>query len=62
MKAVEMASSQRKVADDFTSTFPRETVQQWKQMVKEWQANPSRPNPYVSNERGMFFKVHSSRV
>ena len=62
MKAVEMASSQRKVADDFAATFPRETVQQWEKMVKEWQANASRPNPYASNERGAFFKAHSNRA
>jgi hypothetical protein len=52
VKAVEMASRQRKVANDFSTTFPRSTMQKWRQMVEEWQANPSRPNPYVSNERG----------
>ena len=55
VKAVEMAKSQRKVADDFTATFPIETVQEWKRMVEEWQADSSRPNPYASNERGVFF-------
>ena len=24
-------------------------------MVQEWEVNPSRPNPYVSNDRGRFF-------
>ena len=43
---------QRKAADDFTVTFPHETVQRWRKMVEEWQANHSRPNPYVSNEQG----------
>lgn len=50
-----MALKQRKVADNFTATFTGETVQRWRQMVKEWQANSSLPNPYVSNDRGMFF-------
>jgi hypothetical protein len=49
LKAVEMASKQRKVADDFTATFPHTTVQQWRRMVKDWQANPSHPNPYALN-------------
>jgi hypothetical protein len=55
-KAVEMKSKQQKVADDFTATFPSETVRQWRKMVKRWQKKPSRPNPYVSNERGTFFE------
>jgi hypothetical protein len=54
-KAKEMASIQRKAANDFAATFPEDTIQQWKQMVQEWEANPSRPNPYVSNDRGMYF-------
>ena len=58
IKAVEMASRQSKVADDFTATFPRNTVQQWRQMVEKWQANPLCPNPYVSNERGVFFRTY----
>jgi hypothetical protein len=29
-------------------------------MVKEWQKDPSRPNPYVSNERGTFFRRYFS--
>ena len=49
-----MESRQRQAADDFTATFPRETTQKWTQMVKEWEANPSYPNPYVSEERSKF--------
>lgn len=56
VKAVEMAKSQRKVANDFTATFPDETIREWEQMVEEWQADSSYPNPYASNERGMFFR------
>lgn len=55
-KAVEMEKTQRKVANDFSATFPLKTVRQWRKMVKEWQANPSCPNPYISNERGMFLE------
>lgn len=47
-----MASKQRKAAGEFTATFPPETIQQWKRMVKEWEADSSRPNPYISNDRG----------
>jgi hypothetical protein len=56
VKAVETASRQRQVAEDFTATFPYKTVQEWRQMVKEWQANSLRPNPYASNERGVYFQ------
>jgi len=52
-----MALGQRRVANDFTATFPRETVQAWSRMVKEWEADPSRPNPYVSKEQGMLFST-----
>lgn len=54
MKAVEAASKQRKASDDFTETFPQDVVQQWRRMVREWEVNRSRPNPYVSNDRGRF--------
>ena len=57
IKAAEMALTQRKVAEDFATTFPNKTVQKWRRMVKEWHANPSLANPYVSNERGMFFRT-----
>jgi len=52
IKAMDMASKQRKAADDFTATFPPDTVQQWKRMVREWEADSSRPNPYISKDRG----------
>jgi len=51
-KAVEMASKQRQVADDFSATFPQETIRAWSRMVKKWEADPSYPNPYISKERG----------
>jgi hypothetical protein len=50
-----MASKQRKVANDFATTFPLDTIKRWKRMVKKWEANPSRPNPYVSKDRGRLF-------
>lgn len=50
-----MASKQRTVAEDFSLTFPDKTVEQWRKMVKDWQANPSLTDPYVSNERSTFF-------
>jgi hypothetical protein len=53
-KAVEMAAKQRKAATDFSGMFPKKTIENWQKMVKEWQENPSRPNPYISNERGMY--------
>ena len=57
-----MASIQRKVAIDFTATFPVDTVQQWRRMVREWEEDSSRPNPYVSRERGKLFYLISSTV
>jgi len=60
-----MASVQRKAADDFTATFPLHMIQQWRRMVKEWEVDSSRPNPYVSKERGRFLlyvMYHNSRL
>ena len=56
VKALEMASTQRKVADEFSETFPEGVIRQWRKMVKEWEENPSQPNPYSSNERGTCFE------
>jgi len=54
-KAVEMALKQRQVANDFTATFSKETTQAWSRMVKNWEADASYPNPYMSKERGRLF-------
>ena len=59
-KAVEMKSKQRQVADDFTTTFPQETIQAWSRMIKNWEADASYPNPYISKERGRFFPIPQS--
>ena len=58
IKASEMASRQRKAADDFTATFPDKTVKEWRMMVKDWQEDSSLPNPYALEERGMFFQCY----
>ena len=50
-----MASKQRKAADDFSGTFADEILRKWEKMVEEWQEDHSRTNPYIFNERGMFF-------
>lgn len=54
VKAVEMESIQRKAADDFTATFPPDTIRGWRRMVREWESDSSRPNPYISNDRSKF--------
>jgi len=57
-----MASKQRKAAEDFTATFPSGKIQKWKRMVKEWEENSSRPNPYISKDRGRLFRFTSSTI
>ena len=57
-----MASIQRKAADDFTATFPYDTIVEWKRMVRDWEADPSCPNLYVSNDRGMAFLTLSQSL
>ena len=52
-----MALKQRKAASEFSGTFPDETVKIWRKMVKNWQKDPSRPNPYASGEHGKLFGV-----
>ena len=46
-----MELKQRQAANEFTATFPHETIQAWRRMVKEWEADTSCPNPYVSKEQ-----------
>ncbi|KAF9779310.1 hypothetical protein BJ322DRAFT_1113656 [Thelephora terrestris] len=60
LKATEMASKQRQAADDFTATFPRETVRVWRRMVKDWETDAAYPNPYLSNDRAS--KVSAARL
>jgi hypothetical protein len=52
-----MASKQRKAANEFTETFPPDTVQQWRRMVRDWEVDSSLPNPYVSKDRGKPFHL-----
>ncbi|KAF9780601.1 hypothetical protein BJ322DRAFT_1112591 [Thelephora terrestris] len=59
-KAADTASRQCQVADNFTATFPREAIQDWTCMVREWEADPSYPNPYISRENAS--KVSKARL
>ena len=52
VKVVELESKQRKVADNFTATFPDKTVKQWRRMLEKWEEDPLCPNPYVLSEQG----------
>lgn len=47
----------KKQAETFTSLssgFPPETVAKWSKMVKEWELDRSKPNPYEEPEIRMF--------
>ena len=45
-----MSQKQKDIFDKFSSTFPRETVVKWEQMVACWEADPKAPNPYDEPE------------
>jgi hypothetical protein len=41
-----MRDKQRLIFQQFSSTFPPQTVKEWEAMVLEWRNDRSKPNPY----------------
>jgi hypothetical protein len=42
-----MSQAQQKNHDTFTTTFEKDTIRKWQNMVEVWNANRKAPNPYV---------------
>lgn len=41
-----MREKHRSIFEQFSSTFPPQTVQKWENMISEWKIDKSKPNPY----------------
>lgn len=50
-----MSQRQQKNHDEFTATFPTDTILKWQKMVEDWNANRKAPNPYIEPVAGKYF-------
>lgn len=50
--ASEMYVVHQQLFDEFSATFPPETVAAWEQMVIDWEADMTKPNPYEEPAKG----------
>ena len=49
-----MRVKQELVFDEFTNTFPPETIAQWQAKVELWESDPTaHEDPFVENNKGM---------
>lgn len=53
-KAVIMYTKHREAFEKFTDTFPPDVISKWDQMVKDWDADNSKPNPYQEPAAGKY--------
>lgn len=49
-KSFLMSKKHRALADKHTRTFPPETILEWAQMVKDWDEDHSKKDPYDEPE------------
>lgn len=48
-----MKAKHERLFEEFTSTFPAATVEEWKRDVEQWEADPkSEPNPFQNARTG----------
>ncbi len=52
-----MSQRQQKTHNEFTATFPCDTIQKWQRMIEVWNMNRKAPNPYVEPITGKFFCI-----
>jgi hypothetical protein len=45
-KAIKMHAKHRELFNKFNATFPEDVVMKWEKMVKEWNVDSNKPNPY----------------
>lgn len=50
--AVFYARQQRQAHIEFSSTFSAEQITRWAQMLQDWNADPTGPDPYQEPEQG----------
>lgn len=49
-EALEMSRKQRAAHSALTATFPPDTIQEWTNMVTQWQEDPEKPNPFEEKD------------
>lgn len=49
-EALEQARKQRAAHNAMTATFDSDTIQQWTDMVYQWQQDPEKPNPFEETD------------
>lgn len=47
-----MSAKQTTIFNQLSATFSPDAVQKWEAMVSTWNADPSKPNPYVEPKSG----------
>lgn len=52
--AIEMHQVHHQLFDEFTATFPVETVAGWEKMVTEWESDMTKSNPYEEPAIGKY--------
>jgi hypothetical protein len=53
--AVKMGAKAQALHTRTTARFSPDTIEKWDQMVREWEDNPKKPNPFAETEIGKFF-------
>jgi hypothetical protein len=51
-KAILMKGKHREIFAKFNATFKSETVEKWERMVREWEQDNEKPNPYAEHVNG----------
>lgn len=49
-EALEMSRKQRAAHSALTATFPPDTIQEWTNMIIQWQEDPDKPNPFEEKD------------
>src|SRR6267154_2078029 len=59
-KVITMSQWQQKNHEDFSATFPSDTIWKWQVMVEKWNANQKAPNPYIEPIVGKYHSFYIS--
>lgn len=51
-EAISEHAKSDKVLSEFSATFPNDVVGHWENMMLEWYADPSKPNPFRETTSG----------
>ena len=55
--AYAMREKHRHIFQEFSSTFPPQTVKKWEAMVSAWKSDKSKPNPYRETASGPSYHI-----